>query len=231
MFNGKPINLVLWDTAGQEDYDKLRPLSYPQTDIFVLCYSTVGRDSFVNVEHKWLDEISKSNPGVPFVLAATKRDLREDKKVIDDLKQSGHSPITTEEGEALCKKIGACGFFESSALEGKGVSEIFATCISVVMNKAAAPSNGKKKMGFSSPSSSAAGGGTSTTSKKEDSKGKGKVSSSGSTSSSSLTPSTTSSSTTTTTTSTAATPAAAQTDKKTEKKPSWSLFGKKKTTK
>ena len=36
--NGMKVGLVLWDTAGQEDYNRLRPLSYPNTDVFLLCY-------------------------------------------------------------------------------------------------------------------------------------------------------------------------------------------------
>ena len=52
MVDGKPISLGLWDTAGQEDYDRLRPLSYPQTDVFLICFSLVSRASFDNVKAK-----------------------------------------------------------------------------------------------------------------------------------------------------------------------------------
>ena len=40
------IDLGLWDTAGQEDYDRLRPLSYPQTDVFLICFSVVSPPSY-----------------------------------------------------------------------------------------------------------------------------------------------------------------------------------------
>jgi Ras-related C3 botulinum toxin substrate 1 len=52
MVDGKPISLGLWDTAGQEDYDRLRPLSYPQTDVFLVCFSIVSPPSYDNVLSK-----------------------------------------------------------------------------------------------------------------------------------------------------------------------------------
>lgn len=52
MVDGKTISLGLWDTAGQEDYDRLRPLSYPQTDVFLICFSLVSPPSFENVRTK-----------------------------------------------------------------------------------------------------------------------------------------------------------------------------------
>ncbi|PIK60653.1 putative rho-related protein racB [Apostichopus japonicus] len=62
------VNLVLWDTAGQEDYDRLRPLSYPQTDIFLVCYSVVAPSSHANVTTKWMPELEHHAPNVPFIL-------------------------------------------------------------------------------------------------------------------------------------------------------------------
>ena len=52
MVDGKTISLGLWDTAGQEDYDRLRPLSYPQTDVFLICFSLVSPPSYENVRTK-----------------------------------------------------------------------------------------------------------------------------------------------------------------------------------
>lgn len=57
MVDGKPISLGLWDTAGQEDYDRLRPLSYPQTDVFLICFSIVSPPSFDNVKAKVRDNM------------------------------------------------------------------------------------------------------------------------------------------------------------------------------
>ena len=52
MVDDTPYNLGLWDTAGQEEYDRLRALCYPQTDVFLICFSVVDKASFVNVKQK-----------------------------------------------------------------------------------------------------------------------------------------------------------------------------------
>ncbi|VDP43191.1 unnamed protein product [Soboliphyme baturini] len=69
--DGVPVNLGLWDTAGQEDYDRLRPLSYPQTDVFILCFSVVASVSFDNVTTKWIPEIRHHCPETPILLVGT----------------------------------------------------------------------------------------------------------------------------------------------------------------
>src|SRR6185436_2596273 len=91
MVDGKPVNLGLWDTAGQEDYDKLRPLSYPQTDVFLIAYSIISPNSFDNVKSKWYPELCHHAPNVPIILVGTKSDLRNDQGTIAQLQSKGLS--------------------------------------------------------------------------------------------------------------------------------------------
>jgi Ras-related C3 botulinum toxin substrate 1 len=58
MFEGKQITLSLWDTAGEEEYDRLRPLSYPGTSVFTICFSLINKNSFDNVSTKWIPEMN-----------------------------------------------------------------------------------------------------------------------------------------------------------------------------
>ena len=76
--DGKHVELALWDTAGQEDYDRLRPLSYPQTDVFLVCFSVTSPASFENVREKWFPEVHHHCPGVLCLIVGTQVDLRDD---------------------------------------------------------------------------------------------------------------------------------------------------------
>eukprot|EP01127_Copromyxa_protea_P020729 TRINITY_DN695_c1_g1_i2.p1 TRINITY_DN695_c1_g1~~TRINITY_DN695_c1_g1_i2.p1 ORF type:complete len:203 (+),score=59.08 TRINITY_DN695_c1_g1_i2:40-648(+) len=123
--DGKTINLGLWDTAGQEDYDRLRPLSYPQTDIFLLAYSIVNPSSFENLRAKWYPEVSHHCPNVPFILVGTKLDLREDGPTIEKLASKKQAPITYEAALALSQEIGGYKVMECSALTQHGLKAVF----------------------------------------------------------------------------------------------------------
>ena len=85
MIGGEPYTLGLFDTAGQEDYDRLRPLSYPQTDVFLVCFSVVSPSSFENVKEKWVPEITHHCQKTPFLLVGTQIDLRDDAATVEKL--------------------------------------------------------------------------------------------------------------------------------------------------
>ena len=65
--NGSTVNLGLWDTAGQEDYNRLRPLSYRGADVFILAFSLISKASYENVSKKWIPELKHYAPGVPII--------------------------------------------------------------------------------------------------------------------------------------------------------------------
>ena len=143
MVGDKPINLGLWDTAGQEDYDRLRPLSYPQTDVFLACFSIISPASFENVKAKWYPEINHHCPNVPILVVGTKLDLREDRKSTRRLAEKRLAPVTNAQGLQLAKEIGAAKYMECSALTQNGLKAVFDEAIRTVLQ----PKPTKKKKG------------------------------------------------------------------------------------
>ncbi|WFD01005.1 GTPase Cdc42 [Malassezia yamatoensis] len=125
MIGEDPYTLGLFDTAGQEDYDRLRPLSYPQTDVFLVCFSVTSPASFENVREKWFPEVHHHCPGVPCLIVGTQIDLRDDPVVIDKLARQKQRPITPEMGERLARELGAVKYVECSALTQKGLKNVF----------------------------------------------------------------------------------------------------------
>jgi len=145
MVDEKPVFLGLWDTAGQEDYDRLRPLSYPQTDVFLLCFSLISRDSFNNVKAKWAPEVFHHCPDIPIVLVGTKADLVNDWRVQEHLEQRGETVITEAEGRRLAKEIGARGYIECSSLTQQGLTGVFDMAIRAAIDVKTAPTKKDKK--------------------------------------------------------------------------------------
>ncbi|KAH9808870.1 P-loop containing nucleoside triphosphate hydrolase protein [Melampsora americana] len=145
MVDGKPINLGLWDTAGQEDYDRLRPLSYPQTDVFLICFSLTSPPSFENVRTKWYPEICHHAPNIPLILVGTKLDLREDPQTIEKLRERRMAPISYQQAAAMARDISAVRYLECSALTQKGLKNVFDEAIRAVLAPAPREKTTKKQ--------------------------------------------------------------------------------------
>jgi len=127
--NGRLINVVLWDTAGQEDYTQLRTTCYKNTDVFLLCFSTVHQDSFDNVKHKWIVELKQNAPNTPFILVGMKTDLRAEKG------EESKDVISTKKGKARARELKARGYVECTAKDQESVTNVFVEAIKIVTDK------------------------------------------------------------------------------------------------
>ncbi len=125
--------LGLFDTAGQEDYDRLRPLSYPQTDVFLICFSVISPSSFENVKEKWIPEVRHHCPGVPCLIVGTQIDRRNDKSAIEKLTKQGMKPISEDDGIRLTRQISAVKYVECSALTQTGLKHVFDEAIGAAL--------------------------------------------------------------------------------------------------
>ncbi|CAI7625404.1 unnamed protein product [Penicillium discolor] len=135
------VELSLWDTAGQEEFDRLRALSYEDTHVLMLCFSVDSPDSFENVSSKWIAEINENCPGVRVVLTALKCDLRKD----EDMNDNPNS-ISFDQGLAKAKEIGAVKYLECSAVQNRGIRESFyeAAKVALEVNAGGGSSSGSQ---------------------------------------------------------------------------------------
>lgn len=133
MIGGEPYTLGLFDTAGQEDYDRLRPLSYPSTDVFLVCFSIVNPASFENIKEKWIPEITHHVPTAVYLIVGTQNDLRDDPGKISELQRERKKPVTVEQGVKLAKETKAVKYVECSAMTQKGLKDVFDEAILAVL--------------------------------------------------------------------------------------------------
>jgi len=131
----KIVNLGLWDTAGAAEYDTIRPLSYPGTDVFIVCFDLLNPASFESVINKWEPEIAANvSPRPPIILVGTKADLKGNATAIASLTSANEEPIATEMGEQMKQEIGALRYLECSALTQEGLARVFDEAVRLALD-------------------------------------------------------------------------------------------------
>ncbi|KAI0758726.1 ras-domain-containing protein [Fomes fomentarius] len=131
--DGKAVQLALWDTAGQEEYERLRPMSYSKSHVILIAFAIDTPDSLDNVTVKWIEEVrSICGSAIPVILVGCKSDLRP---APDHPNYSRY--VSRDQAERVAQAIGARGYKECSALRIEGVDDVFeaATRASMLMRE------------------------------------------------------------------------------------------------
>ena len=129
--DGKKTELTLWDTAGQEEFERLRPLSYDKVNVLLICFSFDNPTSLENIESKWIPELNQYCAGVPFILVGCKTDLKDDPNI--------PQKVTSKDAQTVADKIGAKAFMECSAKSNVGIQEIFKQAVVVCTSDKKSP--------------------------------------------------------------------------------------------
>ncbi|KAJ5076525.1 hypothetical protein M0811_06105 [Anaeramoeba ignava] len=130
--SGKNVTIEFWDPIEGENYDRLRPLYYIGTDVFLLFFSITSPDSYENIRQKWVPEIQNYTAKQKMILIGTKSDLRFDKETQEQLKSRNQDFITHEQGIVLAKEIGASKYIEISSLTQKGLETVLKEIVRVI---------------------------------------------------------------------------------------------------
>jgi len=123
--DGKQVELALYNTAEMEDYDRLRPVTYQDTDVILMCFSIDSPDSLKNISKKWTPEVRHFCPNVPIILVGNKKDLRQNETTKRRLMKTKQEPVRPEEGKAVAENINAFSYLECSAITKEGVRQVF----------------------------------------------------------------------------------------------------------
>ncbi|KAJ5072112.1 hypothetical protein M0811_09492 [Anaeramoeba ignava] len=128
------VRLSLWDTTGQEDYDKLRTLSYLKTDVFIICFSFFLPSSFENVKQKWVPEINHFCPHAPIILLGSSFSFSDDKNDLPDFSENSHI-ISHKQAVELANDINAVKYLECFSLSQNSLKIVFDEAIRAVLDE------------------------------------------------------------------------------------------------
>lgn len=147
VLDGKDHYVTLLDTAGQESYSSVRPLSYQQTDVFIICFSIDSDSSFGHIKTVWLPELQHHQQEVPFIIVGTKQDLRGASLLKPDNDIDRTDGMRTEDYyEKISSDLGAKHYIESSAKTRFNVERVFELALTEALKYSEQVELKRKKM-------------------------------------------------------------------------------------
>ncbi|KAI6197012.1 hypothetical protein M3Y94_01175200 [Aphelenchoides besseyi] len=137
LINGKQQTLYLSDTAGVSEFSAMRPLSYPDCDVFLVCYSVESMESLQHIKEKWIPEVTNELneltdqqfrfvtfcPSTPILIVGNKKDLRSQEKP--------ENLVPISEAEEYAKTFSSAQLIECSSKSRENIKVVFQSAIRV----------------------------------------------------------------------------------------------------